>query len=154
MAPPTAQTSLQTTARQLRRRRQRAVAALWEGWRGLMRLVVVGLLAFAAGELLDHWVETVWVQPICQAHAANQGLAYRGIVVERLRSSEPGSHCLFGKAGQYESSLPLQKVMGFLPSLWIDFATGTEITVPLLACAFASLWSAWRIRSAALSDVP
>lgn len=119
-----------------------------------MRLVVVGLLAYAAGVLLDRWVETVWVQPICQAHAASQGLAYRGIVVDRLRSSEPGPHCLFGHAGRDESSLPLQKLMGFLPSLWIDFATCTEITVPLLACALASLWSVWRMRSTPLSDAP
>lgn len=140
--------SAQGPSRQaLRRQRRHAAAALWEGWRGFIRLSVVCVLAFVLGVLLSHQVEQRWVAPICQAHAAAHGLVYRAVEVHGLRSEQMGPHCLFGTAGSNGSSLWLPKVTGFWPGLWMDFATFTELTVPALAVLLAGLWSglsAWR----------
>lgn len=104
-------------------------------------------LAFVLGMSLAHQVEQRWVAPACQAHAATHGLVYRDVEVHGLRSEQMGPHCLFGSAGSDGTSQWLQHVIGFWPSLWMDFATFTELTVPALAVLLAGLWSGldvWR----------
>lgn len=116
----------------------KASAALWEGWRGLCRLAVVCVLAFAAGLLLEQAVERGVVVPACAAHAQAHGLSYRGVGINGPRQDEPGARCLFGR-GDDETSAGLHKVMPFLTSLLVDFAIDVEFTVPLLAVVFAGL---------------
>ncbi len=118
----------------------RASAPLWEGWRGFRRLAVVCVLAFVVGLVLAHAVERRVVAPACAAHAAAHGLVYRGVTVYGPRSDESGARCLFGRSGgDDESSVRLQKVMPFLPTLAIDFLLDIEFTVPLFAVLFAGL---------------
>jgi hypothetical protein len=108
-----------------------APALRWRGGQGLARIAVAGLLAYAVAFVLDQVVERSVVVPACTAHAAERGLAYRGVAVYGPRDDAPGAHCLLGRVGIDESSVPLHRVMPFLASLVVDFAVDMHFTLPL-----------------------
>lgn len=126
-----------------------AFTSPWDGWRGLLRLALLGLLAWAVAFSVDQAVERRLVAPACAAHAAAKGLAYRGVAVHGPRDDLPGAHCLFGGRGTDETSAPLQSLVPWLSGLAIDFAVDMHFTVPLFMVLF---W--WLFRRSTPSHPP
>lgn len=126
-----------------------ALASPWEGRRGFLRLALLGLLAWAVAFALDEVVERRLVAPVCAAHAAANGLTYRGVAVNGPRDDAPGARCLFGGSGADESSAAVQSLMPWLASLAIDFAVDMHFTLPLFMVLF---W--WLFRRSPTPSTP
>lgn len=113
-----------------------APAVRWADRLSFLRLALLGLLAWAAAFALDQAVERRWVAPACAAHAAANGLVYRGVTVNGPRDDTPGARCLFGRSGADETSASLQSLVPWLTSLAIDFAVDMHVTLPLFLVLF------------------
>lgn len=123
--------------------------ARWPDRLSLLRLALLGALAWAAAFALDQAVERRWVAPACAAHAAATGLVYRGVAVNGPRDDNPGARCLFGRSAADETSVSLQILVPWLADLAIAFAVDMHFTLPLFLVLF---W--WLFRRYSMCNHP
>ncbi len=133
---------------EMRRRAPEVVAAARTWWVGLRRFLVIGALAVALSVGLALFAEHRYAAPLCERHAAEHGLQYRGLDYPYLgRSSGTSSgsgRCILADAAGRGTTVSLRKVE---PNFAVDFAMSTaleiEFTIPaffaLLALAAASV---------------
>lgn len=116
---------------------QQGVDAQRLGLGALVILCVLSLcLAMASSELVERRV----VAPACKAHAAAQGLVYRGVDVYSLRQDRPGPHCLLAQADGSESDVWLQRVVPLHTDFWVSLVMDIEISAPVLWVLTSLLW--------------
>lgn len=132
----------------IRRQIPRFVYQTRSWWVGFRRLLIVSSLAFGLAIGLALFVEHHYASPLCERHAAQQGVAYRGIDYPVIGSSSSttstsGSCIFFDSTGQRETvslgSLEPNAAIALLVSFALQIEFTTPVAFILIALIAASL---------------
>jgi magnesium-transporting ATPase (P-type) len=109
--------------------------AIWKGRRGIVNVLICGVLGLVCAFLLFVYAERHVVMPACTAYGQSHGLSYLDFKVN-LSNQYSTTRCLFKQADASELDVSFTDVAPFFTNLWVSLALALEFSVPLFIVLF------------------